>query len=374
MIDKITRMTCIYTADALAKHCLEGYNDDDKTFVEITSSLSLTDRYKLLNVIICYRVFLFKCYFQNSIDREQYVLLDEIFTRTLLAKRELSKIQITSYYLCRYLDCHLDELLLEKLMAMAELDIDRLSTEAYQHLQEWLFKDIDAQITYMDQILKLLCSSSDSKITVLKNSGIYCKYKEYFEGISEITFEKISLDKESPMNKTNSKKKTSTKKATGNKKSSTRKAEPTLEEILQEETPSPLKLTYYKRIGLIELSESNAISVALLRNALDKKYLSIQKATRTKNGDWKDSKGNWIPFEKMEEVLDLINYAYNEGVKAGWHNTYDPQPMTVQKSNIQSNPNEKPALRELTLVNKDDSSPYQRTLFDEYQINHKVEQ
>ena len=123
------------------------------------------------------------------------------------------------------------------------------------------------------------------------------------------------------------------------------------EETTKITTPSALHITYRKNIGLIELSDSKAISVSLIRNALEQKFLAIEKISKTKTGEWsaKKDSGVWIPFHNMEEVGNLIAYAYNEGVKAGWNNNYEPQPMNIPSSTPVS---ETPALRELHLVSE----------------------
>ena len=130
-------------------------------------------------------------------------------------------------------------------------------------------------------------------------------------------------------------------------------------------SPSALHITYCKNIGLIELSDIKAISVSLIRNALEQKFLAIEKISKTKSGERSSKKdsGVWILFHKMEEVGNLIAYAYNEDLKAGWTNIYEPQPMTVTQGNIPVKSKRQPAIRELKLVS-DDASLYQTRLFD----------
>ena len=66
----------------------------------------------------------------------------------------------------------------------------------------------------------------------------------------------------------------------------------------------------------------------------------------------------------MADIGDIIAHAYNEGVKAGWTNTYEPQPMTFPQGSVPIEPKPKPAIRELKLVSEDDSL-HQISLFDD---------
>ena len=184
---------------------------------------------------------------------------------------------------------------------------------------------------------------------------MYAGIEQYFKEHTKIEngSEKTLVAKEKTMKKTDSRKKTLSRKA----------APPKTEELPVQEIPSPVKIVYQKDMGLINLSDSKGILVSLIRNALEQKFLAIQRVSKGKNGSWKADGGKvWLPFGKMKDVVELIAYAYDEGVKAGWDNDYEPQPMNIQQGNIINFATEKPALRELEL-RSEDPSIYQVALF-----------
>ena len=186
----------------------------------------------------------------------------------------------------------------------------------------------------------------------------YAGIKKFFEE-NQIPIAESPKEEVKKMSKTPA----TNKKNNGKRKSSNRKTE-SKEEPSKSKKPSALDITYRKNMGLIELSESKAISVSLIRNALEQKFLAIEKISKTKSGEWSSKKdsGVWIPFHTMEKVGNLIAYAYSEGEKAGWANTYEPQPMTLPQGSVPIDNVQQPAIRELKLEVQ--GSP-QIKLFDE---------
>ena len=92
------------------------------------------------------------------------------------------------------------------------------------------------------------------------------------------------------------------------------------------EKTSPITIIADIPMGTVELSENKAISVSLVRNALQQDYLAICRMQRSKNSDeWKPKSAIWLPFSNMDKISEIINYAYKEGLKLGWGNTYQPQ-------------------------------------------------
>ena len=72
----------------------------------------------------------------------------------------------------------------------------------------------------------------------------------------------------------------------------------------------------------------------------------------------------WLPFKEIKDIGNLIAHAYNEGLKAGWGNDYEPQPMTFPQGSVPVETKKKPAIRELELVSED-TSLYRMSLFDD---------
>lgn len=73
-------------------------------------------------------------------------------------------------------------------------------------------------------------------------------------------------------------------------------------------------------MGLVKLSDSNAMSVCLIRTP-SRCYIAIHRMYKTKkNDEWKPKKGGiWLPFENIEEIGCLINEAIDECLKRGWN-------------------------------------------------------
>lgn len=176
MLDKIDHAACLCVGGTLASHCLEGY-DDGAEFLEITSSLSPYERRDLLCEIICYRIFLFECNFQNRVDKERYECISEIFRNTIVNEWDFQRIKSLPGKLNKYPSFLLNALLLKKLMGSAGLDIDVLSDRDYQNLDRWLFNDLKIHLNYIDEMIDFLSSSSENKLRVLKNAGIILSNK-----------------------------------------------------------------------------------------------------------------------------------------------------------------------------------------------------
>ena len=94
------------------------------------------------------------------------------------------------------------------------------------------------------------------------------------------------------------------------------------------EKPSPITIIADIPMGTLKLSETKAISVSLVRSALQQDYVAICRMQRSRNSDeWKTTKAIWLPFSNMDKIIEIINYAYKEGLKLGWGNTYQPKPL-----------------------------------------------
>lgn len=102
-------------------------------------------------------------------------------------------------------------------------------------------------------------------------------------------------------------------------------------EVEKKTSPSALEIQDSIEMGRVELSETQAISVSLIRNVLKQEYLAVQRTVKTKDGEWKVKGGIWLPFSEMEKIGDIIQNAYNEGLKmGGWGNTYKPIPRIYE--------------------------------------------
>lgn len=226
----------------------------------------------------------------------------------------------------------------------------------------WIGSRIESGVikNYADVIFCLSKEFSEKNLMelILWAHIAYIGVKKFFEE-NKIPIVKSPQEEVEKMSRTPA----TNKKNSGKRKSSNRKTE-AKEEPSKNKKPSALDITYRKNMGLIELSESKAISVSLIRNALEQKFLAIEKISRTKSGEWSSKKdsGVWIPFYKMEEIGNLIAYAYSEGEKAGWTNTYEPKPMTLPQGSVPVDNVQQSAIRELKLEVQGSS---QIKLFDE---------
>lgn len=171
MLDKIDQAACLCVGGTLASHCLEGY-EDGAEFLEITSALSPYERRNLLCEIICYRIFLFECNFQNRVSKERYECISEIFRNTIVNDWDFQRIKVLPSKLNKYPNFLLNELLLKKLMNSAGIEIAALSNRNYQNLDIWLFNDLKSHLAYIDEMIDFLFSNSENKLRVLKNAGI----------------------------------------------------------------------------------------------------------------------------------------------------------------------------------------------------------
>lgn len=98
--------------------------------------------------------------------------------------------------------------------------------------------------------------------------------------------------------------------------------------VVTEQKLSPISITTDIPMGIVELSETQAISVSLIRNALQQEYVAVRRMYRTgSNTDWKPKSAIWLPFTKMDKIGEVICHAYDEGIKLGWGNTYKTTPL-----------------------------------------------
>ena len=90
---------------------------------------------------------------------------------------------------------------------------------------------------------------------------------------------------------------------------------------------SSLTIIKEYKIGVVELSETQAIEISIIINAELKSFVYIRRIYRTKIDDeWKQGKsgGIWLPFTEMHNICDVLIHAYDEGLKMGLDNIYKP--------------------------------------------------
>ena len=87
--------------------------------------------------------------------------------------------------------------------------------------------------------------------------------------------------------------------------------------------PSPIKIVTDIFMGQVDLSETQAISVALIRNELQQEFVAVRRMYRSKSSDnWKSQDKIWLPFKNMYEICNVLINAFSEGSKLGWGNNY----------------------------------------------------
>ena len=92
---------------------------------------------------------------------------------------------------------------------------------------------------------------------------------------------------------------------------------------------SPITVITDIPMGKVELSETQAISVSLIRNELQQEFVAIRRMYRSKSDDkWKMQDKIWLPFKNMYEICSVLINAFSEGNKLGWGNTYQSTPLT----------------------------------------------
>ena len=97
---------------------------------------------------------------------------------------------------------------------------------------------------------------------------------------------------------------------------------------------SPLTVITDIPMGKVELSETQAIAVALIRNELQQEFVAVRRMYRSKSGDnWKAQDKIWLPFKNMYEVCSVLINAFSEGNKLGWGNTYQSTPLIYGLNN-----------------------------------------
>ncbi|MBR3050133.1 MAG: hypothetical protein IKN16_04815 [Selenomonadaceae bacterium] len=123
---------------------------------------------------------------------------------------------------------------------------------------------------------------------------------------------------------------------------------------------SPLTVIADIPMGKVELSETQAISVALIRNELQQEFVAVRRMYRSKNTDkWKTQDKIWLPFKNMYELCSVLINAYDVGNKLGWGNTYKTEPLIFafnknesSTANQRAEPLElKPCLSQIGLFN-----------------------
>ena len=125
-----------------------------------------------------------------------------------------------------------------------------------------------------------------------------------------------------------------------------------------------------KEIGIVHLSPTRAVSVALIRTQAGYDYIAIRRLSRSsKRAAWKSIDKLWIPFAGAAEISGMINIAHNIGCrKSDWvESKHRPIEITIFKDNQTSippivepteRPVVKPSVEGLTLT----SIPVQTTL------------
>ena len=92
---------------------------------------------------------------------------------------------------------------------------------------------------------------------------------------------------------------------------------------------SPVTVITDIPMGKVELSETQAISVALIRNELQQEFVAVRRMYRSNSNDkWKTQDKIWLPFKNMYEICSVLINAFGEGNKLGWGNTYQSTPLT----------------------------------------------
>ena len=90
---------------------------------------------------------------------------------------------------------------------------------------------------------------------------------------------------------------------------------------------SALKIIKEYKMGIVELSETQAICISLIINAELNSFVYVHRICRTKITDeWKKEKSGaiWLPFREMHNICDVLIHAYDEGLKMGLDNVYRP--------------------------------------------------
>ena len=109
------------------------------------------------------------------------------------------------------------------------------------------------------------------------------------------------------------------------KKTTTKKVVPAKKEEVT--INSALKIIKEYKMGIVELSENQAICVSIIINADLNSFVSVRRVYRAKTTDeWKIGKSGaiWLPFREMHNICDVLIHAYDEGLKMGLDNVYRP--------------------------------------------------
>ncbi|MBQ6298692.1 MAG: hypothetical protein IJK81_13590 [Selenomonadaceae bacterium] len=105
---------------------------------------------------------------------------------------------------------------------------------------------------------------------------------------------------------------------------------------------SQIKVVADILMGKVELSETQAISVSLIRNELQQEFVAVRRLYRSKSGDnWKSQDKIWFPFKNMYEICAILINAFSEGNKLGWGNTYQSTPLVYTLGNDECTSSEK---------------------------------
>ena len=121
-----------------------------------------------------------------------------------------------------------------------------------------------------------------------------------------------------------------------------------------------------KEIGIVHLSPTRAVSVALIRTQAGYDYIAIRRMSRSsKRAAWKSIDKLWIPFAGAAEISGMINIAHNIGCRrTDWiESKHKLMERTIYKDKQVTippivEPSEKPVVEDLKLT----CEPEQTTL------------
>ena len=96
----------------------------------------------------------------------------------------------------------------------------------------------------------------------------------------------------------------------------------------QENIPKNPAITIIEEIpmGVVELSELQAISMSLIRTAAKKWYVSIYRMNRTNpNNTWNSRSKVWLPLDKINKICELMIHSFEQAINLDLFNDYKPE-------------------------------------------------
>lgn len=79
-------------------------------------------------------------------------------------------------------------------------------------------------------------------------------------------------------------------------------------------------------MGMVELSELQAISMSLIRTAAKKWYVSIYRMNRTSpNNTWNSRSKVWLPLDKINKICELMIHSFEQAINLDLFNDYKPE-------------------------------------------------